>query len=86
MFSGDGAEVISNVALENGIRLKKCSEEDNGNNSSALCRKELSPIFKLVLRFMKIGGQCYGDLFLDEFALLRGIFSRIYCAVVVVGQ
>ena len=86
MFSGDGAEVISNVALENGIRLKKCSEEDNGNNSSALCRKELSPIFKLVLRFMKIGGQCYEDLFLDEFALLRGIFSRIYCAVVVVGQ
>ena len=67
-------------------KIEKCSEEDNGNNSSALCRKELSPIFKLVLRFMKIGGQCYGDLFLDEFALLRGIFSRIYCAVVVVGQ
>ena len=66
--------------------FEKCSEEDNDNNSSALRRKELSSIFIPVLRFMKIGGQCYGDLFLDEFELHRGIFSRIYCAVVVLGQ
>ena len=67
-------------------KIEKCSEEDNDNNSSALRRKELSSIFIPVLRFIKIGGQCYGDLFLDEFELHRGIFSRIYCAVVVLGQ
>ena len=67
-------------------KIEKCSEEDNDNNSSALCGKELSSIFIPVLRFIKIGGQCYGDLFLDEFELHRGIFSRIYCAVVVLGQ
>ncbi|XP_022805429.1 uncharacterized protein LOC111342597 [Stylophora pistillata] len=86
VFSEDGAEVISNVAWENGTGFKKSSEEDHENNNQEQRRRELSPIFLPVLRFMKIGGQCYGDLSLNESVLHRCIFSRVYCAAVVLGQ
>ena len=60
-------------------KIEKCSEEDNGNNSSALCRKELSPIFKLVLRFMKIGGQCTSQGHLFSYLLCSGGAGGVIC-------
>ena len=79
----DSVEVLSIADLESDTRLKESCERKDGRD---LRRRELSYTFLPVLRLMKLTGECYGDVSFHEFVLHSSILSRVYCAVVVLGQ
>lgn len=80
---------VHNLALENmhsEISLANQTEQEELDNRHLRCRDILSK-FRPILRLMKLTGEFYGEVSLDETVDADlNLFSRVYCMVVLLGQ
>ena len=68
-------------------QVSPANENPRESGNDDLRRRKLLCTFRLILRLMKLTGEFYGDIAMDE-ALQAdwSVFSRFYCGLVLLGQ
>ncbi|KAL9970433.1 hypothetical protein ACROYT_G022809 [Oculina patagonica] len=73
-------DIHSEDSLANETRQKESENHD-------LRRRELARKFRPILRLMKLTGEFYGDISMDDAVDAdASVFPRVYCAMVLLGQ
>ena len=68
-------------------QVSPANENTRESGNDNIRRKVVSCMFRPILRLMKLTGQFYGDVKIDEVLPADwSVFSRFYCGIVLIGQ